>query len=424
MIARIYGYKDWSIGSSVDITFQITDACSCRCTYCYEQNKGTTYMTKETARKIVDLLFRMYDEDDPDALINKNTHSLTFNFIGGEPLMNVPVIDEVCGYFLEQCMARDHEWLYTWCGYMISNGDLYFNDEVQALFKKYGRYLQYSVSIDGPKDLHDSCRVHVDGSGNFDNAYRAQQAYRKDFGGHSTGTKCTIAPQNLSRVGEIVEFFYNEGFRFINMNPIAETEWTYEQASEYYWQLKKLADFCLEKKDVNLRIFNELWYHPLTEDDVGNTCGGYGAMLAFDPYGNAYPCLRYMASSLGTDAPPVVIGDYNGIYKTNEARAIRETMRCVNRKDISTRKCFKCPVAAGCMYCAAWNYQSSGGCWNVRNTNDCHMHQAASLANVYYWNKRYQMEGSPYRFKLWLPRSEAERIVGRVEYYKLKNLEK
>jgi hypothetical protein len=46
-------------------------------------------------------------------------------------------------------------------------------------------------------------------------------------------------------------------------------------------------------------------------------------MLAFDPHGNAYPCLRYMESSLGGEVEPLIIGDTNGIYNTPESQEIR-----------------------------------------------------------------------------------------------------
>lgn len=41
-------------------------------------------------------------------------------------------------------------------------------------------------------------------------------------------------------------------------------------------------------------------------------------MLAFDPNGIAYPCLRYMESSLGNDQPPIIIGSVDGLWVTEE----------------------------------------------------------------------------------------------------------
>lgn len=87
-------------------------------------------MTKETAKQIVDLLFRLYDEDKEDCPINKHTYGLILDFIGGEPLMNVDVVEYVMEYFLNECFRRDHIWLTNFRASMSTNGLLYFEPKV------------------------------------------------------------------------------------------------------------------------------------------------------------------------------------------------------------------------------------------------------------------------------------------------------
>lgn len=414
-IGRLYSGDSYTTRS---ITFQVTDTCSCRCLYCYEQNKGKAFMTIETGRRIVDLLFRMYDEDKPNCVVNKTTQAIILDFIGGEPLLNINVIDDVCTYFMQKCIDLNHPWLYTWRASMISNGDNYFDPKVQAYLKKFRGRVSFSITLDGPKELHDSCRIHLDGTGNFDNAYRAFQHYTTHFD-RLASTKCTVAPGNLDQVGKIVDFFYGLGIKDIHMNPAFEPEWTYEQAKIYYRNLIQLADYCLEKGDITISVFRDNSYCPLSEDNLITFCGGYGEMLAFDPDGNAYPCLRYMKSSLGDDAPAVVIGDTNSVYESEEAKQVLATMKAIDRKSENTYRCFKCSIAAGCPECSAWNYQSTGGKWGVRNTNICPMHQAEALANCYYWNKLYKQQGESKKFKLWLSKGEALKIVSLNEFYLL-----
>ena len=79
-------------------------------------------------------------------------------------------------------------------------------------------------------------------------------------------------------------------------------------------------------------------------------------MLAFDPDGIAYPCLRYMESSLGDDAPPIIIGSVDGIFETDEHKEIKRCLDCITRRSQSTDECFNCPIADGCGWCSAWNY--------------------------------------------------------------------
>lgn len=83
-------------------------------------------MTKETAKKIIDLLFNLYDENKEGAVINHHTKGIIIDFIGGEPFMNVETMDYVVEYFLEECLRRDHIWLTNFRVSISSNGLLYF----------------------------------------------------------------------------------------------------------------------------------------------------------------------------------------------------------------------------------------------------------------------------------------------------------
>ena len=86
-------------------------------------------MTKDIAKKIINMLFDMYDKNN-DTFINHKTQAIILDFIGGEPLMNIELIDYICTTFLEECIKRNHPWQYTWRASMISNGKYYFTEEV------------------------------------------------------------------------------------------------------------------------------------------------------------------------------------------------------------------------------------------------------------------------------------------------------
>ena len=130
-------------------------------------------MTKETAKKIVDLLFKLYDENKEDSVINHHTYGIILDFIGGEPFMNVPVIEYTMEYFLNECFKRDHIWLTNCRASISTNGLLYFEPDTQAFLKKYKDFISLNVTIDGPKEVHDLCRVDYNGNGSFDRAMAA-----------------------------------------------------------------------------------------------------------------------------------------------------------------------------------------------------------------------------------------------------------
>ena len=177
-----------------------------------------------------------------------------------------------------------------------------------------------------------------------------------------------------------------------------------------------MADKLLTKNDgTTVSLFSETNFCPLPPQENGNWCGGTGAMLAFDPNGIAYPCLRYMPSSLGNDVPPIIVGSVYGVFEQPEHKAVKEYLDSITRRSQSTDECFNCQIASGCSWCSAWNYQETGSV-NKRSTNICVMHKARSLANVYYWNKWYRKNGIDKKFKMYLPREEAEKIISSQEY--------
>lgn len=404
-----------------NITFQVTDDCCLKCSYCYQTHKGHNFMSKETAYKIVDLLFKLYDEDVEGAVINHHTCGIILDFIGGEPFMNVEVMDATMEYFMNKCYELDHPWLTNFRACISSNGILYFDPKVQTFLDKYGNFVSLNITIDGPKEIHDACRLDYDGNGSFDRAFAAWEAQAKKFGAEYMHTKVTIAPENLDQLETIFDFFLSRGCKELNANPIFEHPWTEEEAKKYYKILIKLADRLLLDDDAQSNLFSKTKGTPLLSTETSNWCGGTSAMLAFDPDGNAYPCLRYMPSSLGTDRPPIVIGNTNGIYNTPEYKAIYEDMHAVTRQSQSTQECLDCHIASGCAWCSGWNYQETGS-YNKRSTRICWMHRAEALANVYYWNNYYIKHNKHERFPLYLSRDIARHIITDEEYDSLYKL--
>lgn len=414
--------KEDDKASCPEITFQVTDDCCLKCSYCYQGNKSHNMMSKETAKNIIDLLFKMYDENNEESIINHHTKGLVLSFIGGEPFMNIDTINFAAEYFINECFSRNHIWLTNFRFSISTNGLLYFDSRVQAFLKKYDDFISMTITLDGPKEIHDICRVDYDNKGSFDRSYAAWEDWNNKR--EIIDTKVTISPENLSKINTIFDFFISRGCKTLFANPIFEHEWTIEESKQYYALLIELAVKLLDKPNVKCSIFSEYCGKPLLSTYTQNWCGGTGAMLAFDPMGNAYPCLRYMPSSLNGEQKPLVIGDANGVYIKAEHKKVIEDMRGVTLQSQSSEECINCPVAMGCAYCSAYNYQVTGS-YNKRVTKICWMHRARALANVFYWNLYYIKNNMSRRLPLYLPRSVAKQIISDTEYdmlYKLSTL--
>lgn len=352
------------------------------CTYCYQGCKSGKNMTFETGKKIIDLLYKMWDEDKPDSFINKNTKMIILDFIGGEPMLQTELMDKIASYFWMKAIERKHIWAQTFMISIATNGTLHFKPEVQKFIEKYKSHLSYGISIDGPKDMHDACRVYHDGRGSFDDANAAQDDYNKKFRQPSS-TKATIARANLPYLSRLIKYYVEKGYQQIHANYVYEEDWNYDDAKLLYEQMNEISDYILSLPfPVDISLFDDRYFTPMDEDDNNNWCGGTGAMVAFDPDGKAYPCIRYMNSSLNGSQPALQIGDYDSIW---DDRFSKETdlLNSITRRSQSTDECFYCPIASGCSWCfkAGTKILTPKGQTNIENLNVGDIVKTASGAN-------------------------------------------
>lgn len=419
MIARLY--PELQTNGDVrtlsrTVTFQVTDACNLACTYCYQINKGTRRMKFGYAKKLIDMLLSG-DKRLSGYVDVETSPGIIIEFIGGEPFLEIELIDQICDYFYDKAIEMCHPWATRFCISICSNGTLYFTEPVQQFLSKWRNNISFSITIDGNKELHDSCRIFPDGKPSYDIAVSAAQDWMKK--GYYMGSKITLAPGNIEYTYDAITHMAELGYDDINANCVYEKGWTLDHANIFYQQLKKVADYWIENNLVNthyLSLFSESSFKPKKETDLNNWCGGTGLMLALDPDGYLYPCIRYMESSLGTDRPPLRIGHVDiGIAQTECHKNCMDCLNNIDRRTQSTDECFYCPIAEGCSWCSAYNFQENGTP-NSRCTYICDMHKARSLANVYFWNQWYIKIGGIPGFKMHCPKEWAIPIIGEKEY--------
>ena len=382
-------------------------------------------MPLEVAQKFIDMLLEN-DKNTQQYIDTRACDAIIIEFIGGEPFLEVDLMDQIMEYFIKRMIETDHPWQYNWRISISSNGTLYFEPKVQAFIKKWFDHLSFNISIDGNKQLHDACRVFPDGSGSYDKAIAGVRHFVDVLGG-IMGSKMTLAPTNVMYTFEAVKSLIEQGYTEINLNCVFEKGWTEKDATILYHQLIELANYVLEndlEDKVYIAMFIENFFSPKLRTDISNWCGGNGAMISVDWKGDIYPCIRYMESSLGTDLEPLIVGNvYDGIMTDAKCRNCIIALKQVDRISQSTEECINCPIAEGCAWCQAYNYQDSGGNFNHRATYICVMHKARALANAYFWNLYYWKHNETKRFKIWLPDEECLKIISQEELDLLKALQ-
>jgi len=82
---------NWKGGIAKSITFIVTKDCQLACKYCYLVGKNTKErMPWEIAKQAIDYIFdneREFPEE-----------SVVWDFIGGEPFLEIGLIDRICDY--------------------------------------------------------------------------------------------------------------------------------------------------------------------------------------------------------------------------------------------------------------------------------------------------------------------------------------
>lgn len=185
------------------VTLELTEDCNLRCTYCIYHPKhpgfrefGKKHMSIETAKQAVDFLF---ENSKPDA------ESLHVGFYGGEPLLNFDVMKETIVYAKgklgNQAMTlgmTTNAVLLTpsVCDYLVEND------------------VSVTISLDGPKEIHDKQRLFVDDTGSFDAVEKGvktiMQSYERLNKTPDLLINMVIEETNSSETYELIHEFYEK----------------------------------------------------------------------------------------------------------------------------------------------------------------------------------------------------------------------
>ncbi len=407
-----------------NVTIIVTQNCQLRCSYCYQHAKNCyNAMSKETARKIVDLLFEE-DAANSEYINEHSAEAIILDFIGGEPLLEIDLVSYFVRYFRKKAILLNHRWAIKYMLSFSTNGIAFNEPKVQAFLKKNLQRVSMGITIDGNKELHDACRRFEDGRPSYDIVAKSIKRHEQLFS--ETSTKLTIAPANLKfLVGAIKNLYENLKMDGVYANCVFEEGWDLNHAAVFYYSLKDLADWIIEndvEKHFFCSLFTESLGQPIPEIENSNYCGGTGAMLSFTADGRIQPCLRYTDFNLNYRQPELDVGTLTqGIRKAPEHIATAEMLDKITRRSQSTDECFYCPIGLGCATCSGHNYEVNGTP-DKRTTFACCMHKARVLANRYYWQKMYEKYRLVKEFEMHCPKDWALEIISEEEYNMLCNL--
>ena len=375
--------EQWQEGVAKNITFIVTKDCQLACKYCYLVGKNEKErMSWDTAKAAIDYILTHRSDF--------NEESVVWDFIGGEPFLEIELIDKICDYIKTEMFRLNHHWFNSYRFSFSTNGINYTSDSVQRFIKKNGEHLSIGITIDGTKRKHDLNRIWKDVEperGSYDDVARNIPLWLAQF--PNGATKVTISSADIPYICESVIHLYSLGIKTVNINVVFEDVWKEGDDRLFEDQLLKLADEIIEKgyyQDFVCSFFSESIGKPLDlEKDNQNWCGA-GRMLAIDASGNFYPCTRFAAYSLRNKRPIIIGNIADGINND-----LLRPFLSLDRFSQSSRECMECEIASGCAWCQGENYDAAEtDTIFQRSTAICKMHKARVRANNYYWNKLFR----------------------------------
>lgn len=381
-----------------EITFIVTKDCQLACKYCYLVGKNNSErMPFEIAQKAIDYILSSSNSFSEERVV--------WAFIGGEPFLEIDLIDRICDYLKTEMYRLNHKWFDSYMFSITTNGINYSNYKVQNFIKKNREHLSIGITIDGTQKKHDINRIYKStGSGSYHDVVNNIPLWITQF--PEDGTKVTISSEDIPYIKESVAHIYNLGINRVHINVVFENVWKEDDDILFENQLIELADYIIENNlyETNMcSFFDESIGKPMDGSRNNNWCGT-GKMLSIDASGNFYPCTRFAAYSLRSKKPIIIGNVHDGIDK-NKLRPFLT----LDRTTQSRQECIDCEVASGCAWCQGENYDAADTpTVYQRATAICKMHKARVRANNYYWNKLYrklELEGMREEFEKSKPKT-------------------
>ncbi len=385
--------EGWQSGIAKSITFIVTKDCQLACKYCYLVGKNTKErMSWEVAKQAIDYILGHEEEFKEESVI--------WDFIGGEPFLEIDLIDKICDYLKTEMYRLNHHWFNSYRFSFSTNGINYHTEKVQNFIKKNYEHLSIGITIDGTRRKHDLNRIWKtpdmergimpkpeEEHGSYDDVVKNIPLWLEQFPG--AGTKVTISSADIPYITESVLHLYSLGIHEVNINCVFEDVWKEGDDRLLEEQLMQLADAIIDGeyyKDYACSFFSESIGKPMDPKLENNNWCGAGRMLAVDAAGLFYPCTRFAQYSL-REKKAWVIGNVRDGINRNRLRPFLTLDRCTQ----SPQECMDCEVASGCAWCQGENYDAADtNTIFQRSTAICKMHKARVRANNYYWNRLFR----------------------------------
>jgi uncharacterized protein len=303
------------------LSLAVAQKCNLGCTYCYAQQGEfggpAKNMSQQEADRAVDLLVL---GALPGARLN-------LAFLGGEPLINRGVVQattrRACALAIDKGVTLNFS--ITTNGTLLTEADADF-------FEEYG--FAVTISLDGPREVHNALRPYRGGAGSFDVIMRRLAPLLERQKRMQVTARVTVTPANLGLRRALDDFvaagFHSVGFSPMLASPNNSGEMQaddlevmlgemIECGREYERRVLAGKRYPFANLDNALREIHRGTHRPYP-------CGAGAGYLGVSADGKLSACHRFVGDEEGAMGTLV-----DGIDRTRQARWLEE--RHVHRQE-------------------------------------------------------------------------------------------
>lgn len=348
----------------------VTLRCNLKCTYCQASARKCSErefdMNEETAKQVVDIAFKSPNQ------------TMTFEFQGGEPLVNWPIIEFVIKYAGEKALAENKTIYFS----LVSNLIAMTDEILQFLVENE---VGITTSIDGPEELHDKHRGKGSYKKSVEMMKKCDEFYKEKYVLRLPGALMTMTADSLAYPKEIVDEYVNLGLEAVQFRKVSpfglaakdlkkftfsDDEYLkfFEEAFDYIIELNKKGTTITERT-VYLILLKMMSDFPVNHMDLRSPCGAGIGQLAYNYNGDVYTCDEgRMMSRMGVEEfklGNVAKNTYGEIIDNETVKAL-----CVSSCLESLPACDLCAYRPYCGVCPVYNYQVEGDIFSKTHCND------------------------------------------------------
>lgn len=335
--------------------FVVTNACNLQCIYCQAQaskDRKNGMMSIEVGTRAIDIA------------LQSPSQTLTFEFQGGEPLVNFSTIQAMVEY--AEGHKGDKHIEYT----IVSNLTL-ATDEILDFLISHN--FSISTSLDGPKDLHDCNRRFVGRGSSYD--YVIAGARKIQEKGYSVSAIQTTTRYSLPRAKDIVNEYLRMGTAGVFLRPLtplgfAKADWEligyspeefiafYKDAFSEILRINK-SGIRFPEQHATYFLKKILHGHAYNYMELRSPCGAGVGQMAYYYDGKIYTCDEgRMVAEAGDDA--FCLGN---VYADNYETLINSDtckVTCASSVLETIPGCCDCVYHPYCGVCPVVNYAMDG----------------------------------------------------------------